>query len=321
VGVPYDRPPVNLNLNLRQLKAFLGVAETSNFTKTAQQQHLSQAALSASIRELETQLRCRLFERTTRSVELTAAGREFLPVAQQVVESLDKAARELRLLGQSGVSRLRVGFTPILASNVVPPLLEEFQRQFPMVQVDVVDAGPAELLELVEADKLDAAFGAFAQKRSGLAQMQIAPATLMLVYSDQFSAIGERIGWPQLFDYPLITLTERSPIQQLVTRMARQEGAEIRSPMVVNQLETALGMVEKGFGVAVFPSFAQAAWRRYAVRASEIFPSVSIDYFRIMKAGKAAGDAVDGMTQLLIQRLHHAPPAAAELTPPLPPSA
>jgi len=312
---------VNLNLNLRQLKAFLGVAETSNFTKTAQQQHLSQAALSASIRELETQLRCRLFERTTRSVELTAAGREFLPVAQQVVESLHNAARELQRLGPSGVSRLRLGFTPILASNVVPELLEEFQRQFPMVQVDVVDAGPAELLELVEADRLDAAFGAFSQKRSGLAQMQIAPATLMLVSSDQFSAIGERIGWPQVFEYPLVALTDRSPVQQLVTAKAREVGAEIRSPMVVNQLETALGMVEKGFGVALMPSFARAAWRRYQVRASEVYPALSVDYFRIMKAGKEAATPVEGMTQLLIQRLHHASSPAAQPTPPSPRSA
>ncbi|MBL0420254.1 LysR family transcriptional regulator [Ramlibacter sp. AW1] len=304
---------MNLNVNLRQLKAFLGVAETCNFTKAAQQQHLSQAALSASIRELETQLRCRLFERTTRSVELTAAGREFLPVAQQVVALLDSSAAQLQRMGQSGVSRLRLGFTPILASNVVPGLLEEFQRRAPMVQVDLVDAGPAELLEQVEADRLDAAFGAFFQKRSGLAQTQIAPATLMLVYSDQFSAIGDRIEWRQVFDYPLIALTDRSPIQQLVRDKARQEGAEIRSPMVVNQLDTAMGMVERGFGVAVFPSFAQAAWRRYAVRASEIYPAVSIDYFRIMKAGKEPGPAVEAITQLLMQQLHH--PAPSERAP------
>jgi DNA-binding transcriptional LysR family regulator len=295
---------MNLNLNLRQLKAFLGVAETSNFTKTAQKLHLSQAALSASIRELEGQLRCRLFERTTRSVELTDAGRKLLPVAQQVVESLESVTIELHHSGQYGVVRLRLGFTPILASNVVPELLEEFQRQFPMVQVDVVDAGPADLLEKVESDQLDAAFGAFSQKRSGLSQLQIAPATLMLVCSGQFSAIGERIAWPQVFDYPLISLTDRSPIAQQVTKIARQHNAEIRAPMVVNHLETALGMVEKGFGVAVFPSFAQAAWRRYSVRASEIYPAVSIDYFRITKAGKDANTALDGMTQLLIQRLH-----------------
>lgn len=303
---------MNLNINLRQLKAFLGVAQTCNFTRAAQALHLSQAALSASIRELEGQLRCRLFERTTRSVELTVAGREFLQVAEQVVQMLHDSASQLQRLETRGLSRLRLGFTPLLAANVVPALFEAFQRLFPMVQLDLVDASPAELLEQVEADKLDAAFGAFAQKRSGLVQIQVAPAALMLVHSDQFSAIGERIGWPEVFDYPLIALTQRSPIQQLMAAKARELGVEIRSPLVVNQLDTALGMVEKGFGVAVFPSFAQAAWQRYRVRSSEIYPAVSVGYFRIMKSGKEVSAALQGLTELLMDCLHeHKAPTAA----------
>jgi hypothetical protein len=63
-------------------------------------------------------------------------------------------------------------------------------------------------------------------------------------------------------------------------------------------------MVEKGFGVAVFPSFAQTACRRYKVRTASIFPPANINYFRIMKAGKDASAAIDGITQLLIPRLH-----------------
>jgi DNA-binding transcriptional LysR family regulator len=295
---------MNLNLNLRQLKAFVGVAETNNFTRTAQKLHLSQAALSSSIRELEVQIGCRLFERTTRSVELTAAGNELLPVAISVVESLESTALQLRQLGRQGVSTLRLGFTPMLASSVVPEVLDEFQRQFPSVQVEVIDAGPQELQAQVESDELDAAFGAFSKKISGLSQLQITPATLMLVFSDQFSDIGARTSWPQVFEYPLIGLTDKSPIQHLVNAMAKKLGADFRSRMVVNQLETALGMVEKGFGVAVFPSFAQMACRRYKVRTADIFPPVNIDYFRIMKAGKEAGSAVDGITQLLMPRLH-----------------
>jgi DNA-binding transcriptional LysR family regulator len=266
--------------------------------------HISQAALSSSIRELEGQLSCRLFERTTRSVELTAAGREFLPVATAVVAKLEAATHQLQHFGQFGVSRLRLGFTPMLASNVVPDVLDEFQRQFPTVQVEVVDAGPQELQEQVDSDELDAAFGAFEQKISGMSHLQIVPATLMLVYTNQFSDIEESISWQQVFEYPLIAMSDKSPIQKLVNGMAKKTAADICSRMVVNQLDTALGMVEKGFGVAVFPSFAQTACRRYQVRTASIFPPVNINYFRIMKAGKEASAAVDCITQLLIPRLH-----------------
>lgn len=297
---------MNLNLNLRQLKAFLGVAETRNFTRTAQKLHLSQAALSAGIREMESQLGCRLFERTTRSVELTAAGEELLPVATAAVQSLEDVVHRLQQKEMQGVSRLRLGFTPLLASDAVPAVLDEFERRFPSVKLDIVDAGPQELIDHVESDALDAAFGAFAQKISGMAQMQITPATLMLVYGDHFAAIGQRITWSQVFEYPLVALTDKSPIQKLVDAMARKLGAQVQSRMVVAHLETALGMVEKGFGVSVFPSFAQSACRRYAVQSADIFPPVSVNYFRIMKAGKEASAAVDGMTQLLIPRLHRA---------------
>jgi DNA-binding transcriptional LysR family regulator len=294
---------MNLNLNLRQLKAFIGVAETCNFTKTAQKLHISQAALSSCIRELEAQLCCRLFERTTRSVELTAAGREFLPVATMVVDNLEAATHQLQHFGQYGISRLRLGFTPMLASNVVPDVLDEFQHQFPSVQVEVVDAGPQELQQFVESDEVDAAFGAFEQKISGMNHLQIVPATLMLVYTGQFSNIEESIPWRQVFEYPLIALSDKSPIQQLVNAMAKKTETNIRSRMVVNQLDTALGMVEKGFGVAVFPSFAQTACQRYKVRTASISPPVNINYFRIMKSGKEASAAVDCITQLLIPRL------------------
>ena len=89
-----------MNLSLKQLKVFLGVANASSFTKTAQSLHLSQAALSAIIRELETQLDCRLFERTTRTVALTETGHLFYPTAMKIVDTLEKSVVELNELGR-----------------------------------------------------------------------------------------------------------------------------------------------------------------------------------------------------------------------------
>jgi DNA-binding transcriptional LysR family regulator len=187
----------------------------------------------------------------------------------------------------------------------VPDVLYEFQRQFPSVEVEIVDAGPGELQDFVESDELDAAFGAFSKKISGTSQLEITPATLVLVYSDQFSAIKKRISWQDVFDYPLIALTSKSPVQQLFNAITKKMTADVQPIMRVNHLETALGMVEKGFGVAVFPSFAKMACKRYAVHTAEIYPPASVNYFRIMKAGKEASAAIDCITQLLIAQLHH----------------
>src|SRR5258706_16046789 len=103
-----------MNLSLKQLKVFLGVANASSFTKTAQSMHLSQAALSAILRELETQLNCRLLERTTRTVALTEAGRMFYPTAIQIVETLEKSVIELNELGRHKQTSSLPGCNPVI---------------------------------------------------------------------------------------------------------------------------------------------------------------------------------------------------------------
>jgi DNA-binding transcriptional LysR family regulator len=100
---------------------------------------MSQAALSSAIRELESQLDCNLFERTTRNVKLTEAGHQFLPTAVRVVEELEWSSMQLKEIHRLRCSRLRVGFTPTLASHAFPEMLELFQKAHPHVHIDVMD--------------------------------------------------------------------------------------------------------------------------------------------------------------------------------------
>src|SRR5437879_537258 len=102
-----------MNPSLRQLKAFLAVAQTSNFTRAAQQLNVSQAGLSAMIKELEAQAGCRLLYRTTRLVELTPQGRAFLPCVSTAVAALDESANAI-LLVEGAPERMRVGVTPLV---------------------------------------------------------------------------------------------------------------------------------------------------------------------------------------------------------------
>src|ERR1700754_4429740 len=109
-----------MNLSLKQLKVFLGVANASSFTKTAQSMHLSQAALSAIIPELETQLQCRLHARTTRPVALTEAAGASYPPAPKLLETLENSVIELNELGPQKQESLLLGCTPIIAASLMP---------------------------------------------------------------------------------------------------------------------------------------------------------------------------------------------------------
>lgn len=284
-----------MNISLRQLKAFLGVADSANFTKTAQHLHLSQAGLSATIRELESQLGTRLFDRTTRAVVLTDAGRTFLPTAALVERELASAVRRLRDMERHDVAHLRVGFTPLMASNIVPEVLLAFSQQHPGVEVELVDGSPQEIQQMVEAGSLDAAFGAFFSAVSGLRREALFASHLVAVYAPDHvpltcappgSSVSD-LPWQALDEQALVCLTQESPVQMLTEEALFKHKLNIPRRKTVQQLETAISMAEKGFGTAIIPSFAQSACVRYHVACRALTPRVGFDFYCITRAGSA----------------------------------
>src|SRR5688572_21718873 len=104
-----------MNLSTRQMRAFRHVARTASFTRAAELAHMTQAGLSILVREMERQLGVRLFDRTTRAVQLTAAGRRMAPVVERVLLELDEVTEELVALGDSARRTLRVAATPLVS--------------------------------------------------------------------------------------------------------------------------------------------------------------------------------------------------------------
>jgi len=280
-----------MNISLRQLRAFLGVAASGNFTRTAQRLHLSQAGLSATIRELESQLNTRLFERTTRAVVLTEAGKAFLPSAELVERELTAAAARLKEMGRQEGTTLRLAFTPLMAANVVPETLKRFLAEYPGVEIEIVAGSPLEIQQLAETGEADAAFGAFFTKVSGLVRKPLTSSGLLAVYAPgRYQPVPSAPGaddttWEILRGQPYIGLTEDSPIHQLTENALYKRQIDVGSRMAVQHLDTALGMAEQGFGIAIVPAFSQSACARYAVESRRITPEVSFDFSYVMRAG------------------------------------
>jgi DNA-binding transcriptional LysR family regulator len=295
-----------MNISLRQLRVFIGVAESFNFTKTAQRLHLSQAALSATVRELEAQLDCRLFDRTTRTVQLTGAGLAFLPTAQLVTRELETAALRLREIGRKDISYLRIGVTPMIAAHVMPDVLDAFKLQVPSVVVDVVDAGPIDLQRGVESGEIDAAFGAFFSQASGLHNHAVMQWRLLVVSSQAQRDLPVPFRWSDLAMHPLIGLHAMSPVQQVVEGHLAEEQVTPQSRTTVNHLETQIALAERGFGLAVIPSFAAVACRRYNVRLRPISPGGNHDYSQIVRAGRAHIPSLDVLAQIMARTIETA---------------
>lgn len=295
-----------MNLSLKQLKVFLGVANASSFTKTAQSMHLSQAALSAIVRELEAQLQCRLLERTTRTVALTEAGRVFYPTAMKIVETLEKSVIELNELGRQKQASLLLGCTPMIAASLMPQVLARFAKSHPAAHIELVDRPPAELLRMIEEGDLDAAFGIFFSQLSGIDRVPIFPTRLVAVSAADDTSLGtaasrqahDGVRWSALEGLPLITLPKDNPLQRLVEATLSKEEITVSRRMVVGHLQTAIAMAHAGLGVAIMPLFCEHICQHYRVRIDLMRPEVELSFYQITRGGRDTPAVLDEFTEM-----------------------
>jgi len=126
-----------MNLELRHLRYFLAVADELHFTRAAERLHMAQPALSARIREIERGLGVGLFRRTTRSVELTAAGRALLPHARRAVAAAERGVDEARRASRGEVGELALGMIVGTQTEATTRLLAAFSERYPDVQLDL----------------------------------------------------------------------------------------------------------------------------------------------------------------------------------------
>ncbi len=145
-------------IDSRQLRAFVTLARTGSFTVTAKELFLSQSAVSHSMKALETDVGCRLFDRVGKRVLLTQAGETLLQHASRILAEMVAARSGLEQLGKWGMGRLRVAAGGALCQYLLPAVLREFKEKYPKYLVMVDQTEPARVLEQIRANVVDLAF-------------------------------------------------------------------------------------------------------------------------------------------------------------------
>jgi DNA-binding transcriptional LysR family regulator len=298
-----------MNLSTRQMRAFLQVARLGNFTRAAEQAHITQAGLSILIREMEKQLGCRLFDRTTRVVSLTPAGRRLLPVVERLVTDLDDVAAQLGAEGDEARQTLRIAATPLVSSHLLPQVFTTFREAHPQVSLRLFDADLRDVEAMVAAGDADMGLGFFFKAAAGLERTPVGRFHLMRVAAstdeaDEPPAIGTA-PWSTLRTAELIGLPPGNPIQKVIDQhlVATIGRADAQRP-TFNFFGTLISMVEAGFGTAVMPTFALAACRRHRVRTDVLVkPRVGLDFYRIAKRGAHETEAMQAFVATLVKAL------------------
>ncbi len=268
-----------MGVTLRQIQGFLAVAEAGAFTKAASRLKLAQPALSQLVRELERDLNIRLFDRTTRRVELTEGGREFQRAALKLMQDLDLAVAGARNLAARRQGRIIVAAPPFLAATILPRAIVRLQSDYPGLQVIILDTNTAAILDAVRSGKADYGFGTFPASEEDLDRIRLSRDRLMLFCPlDHRLARRKKIRWNALAGEPLIALTRDSGIRLLVE--LGYEGAKIplRISHQVSQISTALALAGAGQGITIMPSYVRPEAARQRLASVPLFdPLVSRD--------------------------------------------
>ncbi|HWV41770.1 LysR family transcriptional regulator [Pseudorhodoplanes sp.] len=291
-----------MNITLRQIQAFKTVAEFGSFTRAAERLKVAQPALSLSIRELERELNLRLFDRTTRRVELTGAGREFLQSADKLLADLERAVREARDLSEKKRGRVVVAAPPLLAAMIVPSAIADFNAAFPGIDVGLVDARNDQILDRLRAGAADLAIGTFDERADGIRREMLAQDALT-VFCAPASPLAKkrRVRWTDLHDQKLIMLTRDSSIRTLTERTLTQSGHDAGRPLYeVSQMTTAIMLVEAGLGAAVLPAYVWSFARgRDVVSRPLVEPQVSRAIYLIHPDGRSLSPAAESFARTL----------------------
>jgi len=290
-----------MDFTSRQFRAFSLVAQHRSFSRAAEELYITPSGLSVLIRELETQLGFRLFDRTTRHVGLTSSGSELLGVVRESLEKLDAAVSRVGQSAAKASLSLSVGAPPLVAADILPKAIKEFRSYRPDLRIRLFDVGGEALTRLVEEGKLDMSVGAFFKPAPGLRRMPLFRFSLMVIRPDNDLAPRRTsTTWSALKGEPLISLVPGNLVQQFIDRHLARASVFVHPRAVFNYLDTMIAMVEAGEGIAVIPSFVLPACRnRKVVMSRLINPVVNLDFCRISLRGKKLPPGADDFTSFL----------------------
>jgi LysR family transcriptional regulator, low CO2-responsive transcriptional regulator len=242
-------------MDIRQLKAFVAIAESGTFTAGAARVHITQAAISMQIRQLETETHAQLFVRAPRRVILTEAGEKLLERAYTILREHDAALEELASLTGAHRGRLRIGSASAMVSaDPLPQILREVRKTHPGVETSVVSGTSESLVKQVLAGELDAAFVSLPVEARGVQTELLNEDYLVAIASPHHPLAKQKIVSAYALAGEKLILGERGGnTRRLIDQFFAQAGVTLKIVMELSRLAAIKRMVEEDMGVGIVP--------------------------------------------------------------------
>jgi DNA-binding transcriptional LysR family regulator len=239
------------------VQAFIAIADQGSFSRAAEALHITQAALSRRVQNLEGFLGVKLVERTTRSVALTRIGEDFLPQARRLLTDLASALLEIRETGKALRGDVTIACVPTVGVNYLPRIVQQYAALHPRNRIRILDHSSSGVAAAVL--RREAEFGINMQDAGDpeLTSIPLLKDRLVLVCRDDHPlAHKRRLAWKQLDPYAVILPGHESGNRPHLDMALERHDVKLQAFYEVQRSSTAVGMVSKGVGVAVVPALA-----------------------------------------------------------------
>ncbi len=247
-------------IDMRAWRQFAAVAQELHFGRAAQRLHITQPPLTQGIAALERNLGLRLFDRTQRSVQLTAAGAALLPEVLDLLARAQALPGRARAAAAGELGRLRLAFVSTVGFGLLPQWVRAFRAQWPGVQLELIEATGDVQLDALERGDIDAGLLLHSpgQVPPGLAHLCVArePLVLALPEGHALAAVHVPLDWAALLEVPLVIFPRRSlaSLYDAIVALYHAAGCTPRVAQEAIQMQTIVNLVSAELGVAWVPA-------------------------------------------------------------------
>jgi DNA-binding transcriptional LysR family regulator len=286
---------------IRQYEAFLAIADLHSISAAADRLGLTSSAVSQLLAEMETDLGFRLFDRTTRRVNLSSAGRDFLPSAETILRYVRAAEQSADDIRNHAAGTVRVGAPLVLASTTLPAAIAQYASHKPKVVIRIYDTVVEQLAERVANGDIDLAIG---PDRPAGSRVSCEPSfeSAWVMWSAPAHPLASRrqVRWHDLRGVPIVATGrdhERGVAQMLADVPA---DARIIPVEVVDNVTTAFGLASQGFAVTLAPAYVAPLARTFGLVMRRITDPETIRQVCVYRPlERSLSPSADGFAQFI----------------------
>jgi DNA-binding transcriptional LysR family regulator len=237
------------------IQAFVAIAELGGFSKAAEHLHVTQTALTRRVQKLESYLGLRLLDRTTRYVEVTAVGREFLPQAKAIDSEMTLAVGRLKDMSKNARGSFTLACVPTMASHVLPTVIRRYATAHPGNRIRLIDTSAFEVRDAVLHGQAELGIGVPTDRHPDLAETPLLEEPLMFFCREEHALSRMKsVTWSDMRETDLIVVSSMTATRVFTDYQLAKRGISLSGAYEVQHHATAISLVAAGVGAAILPA-------------------------------------------------------------------